>query len=98
MPAPRPRRATSSRPLPNRRRRAKRRLLPHSRRTGRWMAERLQKFLARAGIASRRHAEQLISQGRVQVNNRTVVELGTKVEPSSDLVTVDGKLVELSTR
>jgi 23S rRNA pseudouridine2605 synthase len=56
------------------------------------MSERLQKFLARAGVASRRHAEGLITAGRVQVNNKRVTELGTKVEPS-DLVTVDGSLV-----
>ncbi len=56
------------------------------------MSERLQKFLARAGVASRRHAEELITAGRVSVNNQRVTELGTKVEPS-DLVTVDGALV-----
>ncbi|MFZ5471804.1 MAG: pseudouridine synthase [Myxococcota bacterium] len=58
------------------------------------MPERLQKFLARAGVASRRHAEQLIVAGRVCVNNQKVITLGTKVEPGKDLVTVDGKLVE----
>ncbi|HZA13635.1 MAG TPA: pseudouridine synthase, partial [Myxococcaceae bacterium] len=58
------------------------------------MAERLQKYLARAGVASRRHAEELITGGHVAVNNATVRELGTKVEPGRDLVTVDGKLVE----
>jgi 23S rRNA pseudouridine2605 synthase len=56
------------------------------------VSERLQKFLARAGVASRRHAEGLITAGRVSVNNQRVTELGTKVEPK-DLVTVDGKLV-----
>ena len=56
------------------------------------MSERLQKFLARAGVASRRHAEELITAGRVTVNNQRVTELGTKVEPT-DLVTVDGTLV-----
>ena len=56
------------------------------------MSERLQKFLARAGVASRRHAEGLITAGRVSVNNQRVTELGTKVEPT-DLVTVDGTLV-----
>ncbi|WNG37114.1 pseudouridine synthase [Archangium violaceum] len=55
-------------------------------------AERLQKYLARAGVASRRHAEELITEGRVTVNNEKVTELGTKVSPG-DLVTVDGKLV-----
>ena len=42
------------------------------------MAERLQKILSAAGIASRRTAETLIAQGRVTVNGRTVTELGTK--------------------
>jgi 23S rRNA pseudouridine2605 synthase len=55
--------------------------------------ERLQKFLAAAGVASRRKAEALIVEGRVRVNERVVTELGTRVDPSSDLVTVDGKLV-----
>ncbi|MBI3183174.1 MAG: rRNA pseudouridine synthase [Myxococcales bacterium] len=57
------------------------------------MPERLQKFLARSGVASRRRAEELILQGRVQVNGRPVTELGSKVE-ASDLVTVDGRPVE----
>ncbi|WP_224240759.1 pseudouridine synthase [Hyalangium gracile] len=56
-------------------------------------AERLQKYLARAGVASRRHAEELITAGRVKVNNETVTELGSRVEPGTDLVMVDGKLV-----
>ena len=43
-------------------------------------AERLQKYLARAGVASRRHAEELITAGRVTVNNQKVTELGSKVE------------------
>jgi 23S rRNA pseudouridine2605 synthase len=55
--------------------------------------ERLQKFLASAGVASRRKAEALIVQGRVKVNERVVTELGTKVDPAADLVTVDGRLV-----
>jgi 23S rRNA pseudouridine2605 synthase len=57
------------------------------------VAERLQRYLARAGVASRRHAETLISAGRVTVNNQTVTTLGSKVEPG-DLVALDGKLVE----
>ncbi|MET0405998.1 MAG: pseudouridine synthase, partial [Cystobacter sp.] len=55
-------------------------------------AERLQKYLARAGVASRRHAEELITSGRVTVNNEKVTELGSKVSPG-DLVSVDGSLV-----
>lgn len=57
------------------------------------MQERLQKVLARAGIASRRRAEELISQGRVQVNDRKVTELGTKVDAAHDAIRVDGALV-----
>jgi 23S rRNA pseudouridine2605 synthase len=54
------------------------------------MTERLQKFLARAGVASRRKAEELISAGRVKVNGQIVTELGTKVDAAKDLVVVDG--------
>ena len=57
------------------------------------MSERLQKFLARAGVASRRHAEGLITAGRVRVNNQRVTELGTQGGAGTDLVTVDGTLV-----
>jgi len=55
------------------------------------MQERLQKVIARAGIASRRDAERLIREGRVTVNRNTVTELGTKVDPASDVIAVDGK-------
>ena len=51
---------------------------------------RLQKFLAEAGVASRRAGEQIILEGRVAVNGRTIRELGAKVQPGSDRVTVDG--------
>lgn len=57
------------------------------------MQERLQKFLARGGVASRRRAEELITAGRVSVNSTCVRELGAKVDPARDLVAVDGKLV-----
>ncbi|HSN91204.1 MAG TPA: pseudouridine synthase [Anaeromyxobacteraceae bacterium] len=56
-------------------------------------ATRLQKFLASAGVASRRKAEALIRAGRVRVNEVPATELGTKVDPARDLVTVDGRLV-----
>ena len=56
---------------------------------------RLQKFLARGGVASRRASEKLILEGRVSVNGQVVVELGTRVDPSTDEVKVDGKLVAL---
>jgi len=56
-------------------------------------AVRLQKFLAEAGIASRRAAEQIILSGRVGVNGETVRLLGTKIDPLHDKVSVDGKPV-----
>lgn len=55
--------------------------------------ERLQKILAAAGIASRRKAEEVILAGRVQVNGTIVTELGTKADPQSDHIRVDGKLL-----
>jgi 23S rRNA pseudouridine2605 synthase len=54
---------------------------------------RLQKFLAEAGIASRRASEQIILAGKVTVNGEVIRQLGTKVDPLHDRVTVDGKLV-----
>ncbi len=56
---------------------------------------RLQKFLARSGVASRRRSEDLISAGRVEVNGEVRRDLGCKVDPSCDEVRVDGRLVEL---
>ena len=56
--------------------------------------ERLQKILAQAGIASRRHAEELITEGRVQVNGQVVTTLGTKADPARDHIRVDGKLLQ----
>ena len=53
--------------------------------------ERLQKVLARAGVASRRASEDLIRAGRVRVNGRVVTELGTKVDAHKDRVEVDGR-------
>lgn len=59
--------------------------------------ERLQKALAAAGIASRRHAEELIADGRVAVNGKTVTQLGTKVLPT-DRISVDGKTISRTPR
>ena len=56
---------------------------------------RLQKFLARAGAASRRGSENLMTAGRVTVNGRVVTELGSKVDPLVDEVAVDGQVVRL---
>ncbi len=55
------------------------------------MAERVQKVLARAGVASRRAAEVLIREGRVTVNGAVVSELGSKADPLADDVRVDGE-------
>jgi len=59
---------------------------------------RLNKFLAEACVASRRKADELITAGEVKVNGRTVTELGTKVRPADDTVTLSGKPVEPSPR
>lgn len=56
--------------------------------------ERLSRFLAHAGIASRRHAEELITAGRVQVNGTVITTLGTRIDAAHDRVVVDGKPVE----
>src|SRR5579871_730908 len=58
------------------------------------MVVRLQKLLAEAGVASRRASEEVIRAGRVSVNGRVVREMGTKVDPQHDAVTVDGALVK----
>ncbi len=55
------------------------------------MQERLQKILAHAGIASRRHAEEMIKDGRVSVNGHIVTELGSKADAGEDVIKVDGK-------
>jgi 23S rRNA pseudouridine2605 synthase len=55
------------------------------------LAIRLQKFLADAGVASRRAAEQFILAGRVEVNGQIIRQLGTKVDPLHDKISVDGK-------
>lgn len=56
---------------------------------------RLQKYLADCGIASRRKSEELIKQGQVKVNGKTITELGTKVIPNKDSVEYNGKKIEL---
>ena len=55
------------------------------------MQERLQKILAHAGVASRRHAEEMIQAGRVSVNGHIITELGSKADPADDVIKVDGK-------
>src|SRR5256885_16574523 len=58
------------------------------------MLERLQKIIARAGIASRRHAEELIRSGQVRVNGVVVTELGSKADPERDRVEAAGRVAE----
>ncbi len=54
---------------------------------------RLQKYLAEAGIASRRKAEELITQGKIKVNHKVVTKLGIKINPLKDKVEYEGKIV-----
>lgn len=54
---------------------------------------RLQKFLSRCGIASRRTSEKYIADGRIQINDKVVTKMGTKVLPSRDTVKFDGKII-----
>jgi 23S rRNA pseudouridine2605 synthase len=60
------------------------------------MQERLQKIISRAGIASRRKAEELILQGQVRVNGEIVTELGSKANPETDNIRVAGKPIRAS--
>jgi 23S rRNA pseudouridine2605 synthase len=62
------------------------------------MNERLQKVLSQAGVASRRLSEELITQGRVQVNGETVTALGTKADPDVDEIKVDGRRIQTQKR
>ncbi|MDY5930454.1 MAG: S4 domain-containing protein, partial [Candidatus Ornithospirochaeta sp.] len=56
---------------------------------------RLQAYMAKCGVGSRRHCEELIAQGRVMVNNKQVREMGVKVGPD-DVVQVDTETIELA--
>src|SRR5215467_13688724 len=62
------------------------------------MQERLQKILAHAGVASRRHAEEMIKSGRVSVNGHIVTELGSKADSAGDVIKVDGKKLKSQQR
>ncbi len=57
------------------------------------MKERLQKVIATAGITSRRHAEKLITEGRVSINNVVVTKLGEKADARKDIIRVDGRII-----
>ncbi|MBY0227726.1 MAG: rRNA pseudouridine synthase, partial [Gemmataceae bacterium] len=56
--------------------------------------ERLNKYLAHAGLGSRRHCDDLIATGRVKIDGETVRELGTRVDPATQAVVVDGQPVQ----
>lgn len=60
--------------------------------------ERLQKLLSMAGVASRRASEELITQGRVEVNGQTVRTLGSKADPATDTIKVDGRRLKFDIR
>ncbi len=57
---------------------------------------RLQKYLANCGVASRRKCEELIAEGKIKVNEKTVTEVGTKIVPEVDIVKYNGKIVKPS--
>ena len=61
-------------------------------------AQRLQKILSQAGIASRRAAEKLIAEGRVSVNGETVQTMGVKADPATDDIRVDGRRIKSAER
>jgi len=60
------------------------------------MLERLQKIISRAGITSRRHAEELILSGQVRVNGVVITELGVKADPDRDKIEAAGKVATIS--
>ncbi len=58
------------------------------------MEERLQKYMASCGVASRRKCEDIILEGRVEVNGIKIKELGTKIISGEDIIKVDGNIIE----
>lgn len=56
---------------------------------------RLQKYMAKSGVASRRKSEEIIAEGLVQVNGKTIIEAGFIVDPAKDIVKVDNKIIKL---
>lgn len=62
------------------------------------MEERLQKYMAKCGVASRRKCEEIIKSGNVKVNDNVITELGVKVNPEKDIVKVNDKIIKLEER
>ena len=62
------------------------------------MEERLQKYLANCGVASRRKSEEYILQGKVKVNGEIVTELGTKINPEKDIIEFENKIIKEATK
>ena len=58
------------------------------------MEERLQKYMARCGVASRRKCEEIILSGKIKVNNKLVNELGVRINAEVDIVSYDGKIIK----
>ena len=56
---------------------------------------RLQKYIADCGITSRRKAEELIKQGKIKVNGKTITELGTKINPQKDIVMYNNNIIQI---
>ena len=59
---------------------------------------RLQKYLADAGVASRRKSEELITGGRISVNGQITTQLGVKISPDKDTIALDGKIIRSNTK
>jgi 23S rRNA pseudouridine2605 synthase len=59
---------------------------------------RLNRFIASSGVTSRRKADELITQGKVKVNGKTVLEMGVQVNPHTDQIVVDGRVVSIPTK
>lgn len=57
---------------------------------------RLQKYIANSGVCSRRKSEELILNGKVNVNGKVITELGTKINSDTDIILVNGKKIELT--
>lgn len=62
------------------------------------MEERLQKYLANCGVASRRKCEEYIKQGKIKVNGEIVTELGTKINPEKDIIEFENKKIKQNSK